>query len=162
MSIRTVALNEAVDLIDSPRGSEVLVLLADDARAAALRSALLTRKTARSTRWIVLRGPEERPGHFSRRICEALGPADEDESFPVGERDIDRALDALVDSAIDYSLIIQGIDAGTDPRVLDVVGYLLEFLPTALRVVFIGEAPGVGLPRALVRRRAQVFSLAAR
>lgn len=158
MSIRRLLIEEAVDLIDSPEGAAVLVLLAESGAAAALRSALLDHPATRMMLWMTARN-DEPPDAFACRISETLGSPCIGPTVEKPGSVIDRALDALVERPVDYSLIFEGIDTVTDRRVLSVIGYLLDFLPPALRIVFMGAAPGVGVPRLLVRCRARIFRL---
>lgn len=158
MATRRIGLNEAICLIDSPRDGGVLVLLSDRTQAAALRSALLCRPTARKLFWIPVR-KEEQAADLARRICDVLGPPACGEHSANEEHLLDRALDALLDSRTNCSLIFEGIEGAAKRDVPALVRYLLEFLPPALRVVFIGPASGVGIPRLLLRGRARVFVL---
>lgn len=158
MSIERIALSEVVELIDSTVSGTVLVLLLDAEGTAALRSALRERSTARAIRWLALRSNEQ-PDDFALRLVGLLDCAEIDEPVRDSAALVDRTLDALIESHVEYSLILEGVEDVADSRVLSIIGYLIDFLPRALNVVFIGTASGIGIPRLLVRARVRIFSV---
>lgn len=158
MNIPRVSLNEAIDLIDSCDAEAVLVLLAGEPDAAALRSALSSRPTMRTIRWVTV-GCNELPADFAHRLTALLGLPGR--KGPTGDAAalLDRALDALMESPVELSLIVEGVERATDRRLQSILVYLLEFLPPTLRVVLVGSTPGIGTARLLVRDRARMFAL---
>ncbi len=155
-----------IELIASPGGPPVLVLLCDTANRRALLQELSAALPEGETAVLELSAGDNSPGRFEQRLAAALSPF-------AGRQGFDELSDAadLLAAALNSfdaragrqtSLILVGYERITSEAVHRGVARLLDFLPPGLRVVFCSLAiPPVGIPRLVVRRRAMVFTVRA-